>query len=217
MLLHFLPPHITTTTLYLLLAPRWPLVRLLSPPPPMCTRGTVADVMCSSAYTLKETNCIETSVADVSAFESPFELTVNKAWVCSVLRVYFGIIFETNLGAPVFFSTGPAATPAHWKQTLFYLKQPLTVADGKATRSAPSFCHFMPRATRTEHQTAASSCAPAGCCAYTECVCGGGARLCRRHGVCSRSCGVWCVCTLHATSFRATSWRARTRSNGTRM
>jgi len=88
------------------------------------------DVMCSSAYTLKETNCIETSVADVSAFESPFELTVNKAGVCSVLCVYFDINFETNLSAPVFFSTGPAATPTHWKQTLFYLKQPLTVADG---------------------------------------------------------------------------------------
>ena len=31
------------------------------------------------------------------------------------------------------FSTGPASMPTHWKQTIFFLREPISVAGGKST------------------------------------------------------------------------------------
>lgn len=33
----------------------------------------------------------------------------------------------------VFFTTGPRGTPTHWKQTVFLLKEPLVVVEGKSS------------------------------------------------------------------------------------
>ena len=36
------------------------------------------------------------------------------------------------------FSTGPASMPTHWKQTVFFLREPISVAEGACLGSADS-------------------------------------------------------------------------------
>ena len=33
------------------------------------------------------------------------------------------------------FTTGPESEPTHWKQTLFFLREPITVSEGKLSHS----------------------------------------------------------------------------------
>jgi hypothetical protein len=47
---------------------------------------------------------------------------------------YFDTRFQ-GLHKPVSFSTGPAARTTHWKQTVFYLEDTLTVRPGSAERA----------------------------------------------------------------------------------
>ena len=46
---------------------------------------------------------------------------------CNITAIvgYFDTYFD--LPNPVMFSTGPAVTPTHWKQTIFYMPQPIPV------------------------------------------------------------------------------------------
>jgi hypothetical protein len=87
------------------------------------------EAVSSAPYCLKTIDCMKTTVADVE-FSSPFVLRANKPGSCGGLCVYFDIGFEAGLTNPIFFSTGPAAIPTHWKQTLFYFDHPLDVETG---------------------------------------------------------------------------------------
>eukprot|EP00123_Amoebidium_parasiticum_P014943 comp22713_c0_seq1/m.35271 comp22713_c0_seq1/g.35271 ORF comp22713_c0_seq1/g.35271 comp22713_c0_seq1/m.35271 type:complete len:530 (-) comp22713_c0_seq1:880-2469(-) len=65
-------------------------------------------------------------------FSKPFHLLVTRAGHVHALMSYFDIIFEAGCKNTVFFSTGPEATPTHWKQTLFYLPEAMTVEPGQS-------------------------------------------------------------------------------------
>jgi protein arginine N-methyltransferase 3 len=58
-------------------------------------------------------------------FDTRFTLTIQRACQLTAIVGYFDTYFE--LPTPVFFSTGPSATPTHWKQTVFYLPHKLAV------------------------------------------------------------------------------------------
>lgn len=58
-------------------------------------------------------------------FSSEFSLTVQRDGLLTGFVGYFDTYFE--MPTPVFFSTGPHATPTHWKQTVFYLPEPHNV------------------------------------------------------------------------------------------
>jgi len=49
---------------------------------------------------------------------------------CHAFVAYFECAF-TQIHKPIIFSTAPQAKPTHWKQTVFYLPQPLTVHAGE--------------------------------------------------------------------------------------
>lgn len=76
-------------------------------------------------------------------FESPLELRCLRAGKLTALAGYFDTFFE--LPEAVEFSTGPQARPTHWKQTVFYLPEPLTVAAGDVVRG-----HFKCRRDRKD-------------------------------------------------------------------
>lgn len=42
---------------------------------------------------------------------------------------YFDVFFDLN--KPVSFSTGPLATPTHWKQTIFFIDVPIMMKPGE--------------------------------------------------------------------------------------
>jgi len=60
------------------------------------------------------------------AFTSPFRLTAARNDYCHALVAYFDIEFS-KCHKPIYFSTGPRARYTHWKQTVFYLEDVLSI------------------------------------------------------------------------------------------
>lgn len=61
-------------------------------------------------------------------FTSEFSLQVMRDESLTALIGYFDVFFD--LPQPVSFSTGPHAAPTHWKQTVFFLEEPVPVKQG---------------------------------------------------------------------------------------
>ena len=64
------------------------------------------------------------------AFTSPFTLDVRRNDFIHALIAWFDIDF-TACHKPIRFCTGPHAKYTHWKQTVFYLRDVLTVEEGE--------------------------------------------------------------------------------------
>ncbi|KAL7274510.1 Nuclear SAM-dependent mono-and asymmetric methyltransferase [Rhizina undulata] len=64
------------------------------------------------------------------AFSVPFQLKMTRSDFAHALISWFDIEF-TACHKPIKFSTGPHAKYTHWKQTVFYLQDVLTVAQGE--------------------------------------------------------------------------------------
>jgi protein arginine N-methyltransferase 1 len=64
------------------------------------------------------------------AFKTPFKLTVKRDDFIHALVAWFDIDF-TACHKPIRFSTGPHTKYTHWKQTVFYLNDVLTVQQGE--------------------------------------------------------------------------------------
>ena len=64
------------------------------------------------------------------AFKAPFTLDVRRNDYIHALIVWFDIEF-TRCHKPIRFSTGPHTKYTHWKQTVFYLREVLTVEQGE--------------------------------------------------------------------------------------
>ena len=60
------------------------------------------------------------------AFKAPFTLPVQRADFIHALIAWFDIEFSA-CHKPIYFSTGPHSKYTHWKQTVFYLREVLTV------------------------------------------------------------------------------------------
>jgi protein arginine N-methyltransferase 1 len=76
---------------------------------------------------------IQTVKIEDLAFQVPFRLVANRDDYCHAFVVYFDIEFSKCL-KPVYFSTGPHAQYTHWKQTVFYLNEVLSVKKGEEIR-----------------------------------------------------------------------------------
>ena len=63
-------------------------------------------------------------------FSSPFTLEVRRNDFVHALIAWFDIDF-TRCHKPIRFSTGPHTKYTHWKQTVFYLRDVLTVEEGE--------------------------------------------------------------------------------------
>jgi len=66
-------------------------------------------------------------------FKSPFRLVATRDDFCHAFVAYFDIEFA-RCHKKIFFSTGPAAQYTHWKQTVFYLKEVLSIKKGEEIR-----------------------------------------------------------------------------------
>jgi len=63
-------------------------------------------------------------------FKVPFRLVAARDDFCHAFVVYFDIEFS-KCHKPIFFSTGPHSTYTHWKQTVFYLNDVLSMKKGE--------------------------------------------------------------------------------------
>ena len=71
-----------------------------------------------------------TITTDDLAFRAPFSLKVRRSDFIHALIAWFDIEFAA-CHKPIRFSTGPHSKYTHWKQTVFYLREVLTVEDGE--------------------------------------------------------------------------------------
>jgi len=95
----------------------------------------------SNSCTLLDIDIYKVKKADLD-FHSHFELNFKRNETCHALVAYFDIEFRC-CHTMVKFSTGPLADYTHWKQTVFYLNDPINVSNNaklkgemKASRNA---------------------------------------------------------------------------------
>jgi protein arginine N-methyltransferase 1 len=70
------------------------------------------------------------TAADTLTFHADIRLKFHKNDFCHALATYFECAF-TSVHKPIVFSTGPHAKYTHWKQTAFYLSEPVTACAGE--------------------------------------------------------------------------------------
>lgn len=63
-------------------------------------------------------------------FTAPFTLNINRDDYCHAFVAYFTVEFSKT-HTRLMFSTGPRSEYTHWKQTVFYLEEPMTVTSGE--------------------------------------------------------------------------------------
>lgn len=68
------------------------------------------------------------------AFSNPFKLTARRDDFIHAFVAWFDIEFSA-CHKPVRFSTGPHTKYTHWKQTVFYLKEVLTLREGEVVNA----------------------------------------------------------------------------------
>lgn len=68
--------------------------------------------------------------AEDLSFRAPFSLKARRPDFIHALIAWFDIEFSA-CHKPIRFSTGPHSKYTHWKQTVFYLREVLTVEDGE--------------------------------------------------------------------------------------
>ncbi|XP_034243768.1 protein arginine N-methyltransferase 1 isoform X1 [Thrips palmi] len=83
----------------------------------------------TSSHTLVELDLMTCSTRDYSHISSPFKLEALRDTSITALAGYFDTFFDLP-EENVSFTTGPHGEPTHWKQTIFYLKDPISVKKG---------------------------------------------------------------------------------------
>ena len=71
------------------------------------------------------------------AFQAPFTLECKRSDFIHAIIAWFDINF-TACHKPIRFSTGPHTKYTHWKQTVFYLREILTVEEGEVVQGVLS-------------------------------------------------------------------------------
>lgn len=65
-------------------------------------------------------------------FSFDFQMTIKKSGKFTAFVGYFDTFFD--LPEAISFSTGPHTTPTHWKQVVFYIRSPVSVAEGEVVQ-----------------------------------------------------------------------------------
>ncbi|KAG1474185.1 hypothetical protein G6F56_000504 [Rhizopus delemar] len=84
----------------------------------------------STACAFKEIDIATVTKADLN-FKVPFKITATRNDYAHAFLAWFDISF-THCHKPVYFSTGPHAKYTHWKQTVLYTPDTLTLKEGES-------------------------------------------------------------------------------------
>ena len=68
---------------------------------------------------------------DDLSFSSPFRLRAQRMDRVHSFVAYFECAFTQGARQPLGFSTSPFSKYTHWKQTIFYLDEPISVCEGE--------------------------------------------------------------------------------------
>ena len=81
-------------------------------------------------------------------YKTDFSMRILRSGKCSAIGAYFNIDFTDGLAHPVSFSTGPFSKATHWKQTIFFLEETISVHRGDEI-SGFIDCHKNPHDPRS--------------------------------------------------------------------
>ena len=65
-----------------------------------------------------------------SPFDVPFSFKMTRSDTVHAFLAYFSVVFASGQKVSVTMHTGPSDTPTHWKQTVFYLRDDISVTEG---------------------------------------------------------------------------------------
>eukprot|EP00934_Nitzschia_sp_Nitz4_P006177 Nitzschia sp. Nitz4//scaffold50_size126154//101663//103028//NITZ4_003700-RA/size126154-augustus-gene-0.130-mRNA-1//-1//CDS//3329553743//6167//frame0 len=106
----------------------------MSPLKDIALREPVVDVVDSKAIVTDPVAFLHLDILTCTkedlVFSAPFELNVTRNDYVHGLVAYFECAF-TQVHKPIGFSTSPFCRYTHWKQTIFYLEDNLTVCNGE--------------------------------------------------------------------------------------
>merc|ERR1712227_172002 len=88
------------------------------------------ETVCTQPAQIQDIDITCCNIPDLD-FTSPFSLTVQQDASITALVAYFHICFD-SLPNHVSFSTSPASTATHWKQTVFLLPEPIPAQKGES-------------------------------------------------------------------------------------
>lgn len=93
----------------------------------------------TNPFVIKE---IDLKTCDVSTcvFSTKFLFEAKKDCILTAIVGYFDVFFE--LDYKVEFSTGPHASKTHWQQTVFFLRDTISMKQGK-NFIISTFCKFV--------------------------------------------------------------------------
>ncbi|CAM6094951.1 unnamed protein product [Calypogeia fissa] len=80
---------------------------------------------------LLKTMDISTMTSGDASFSAPFKLVAVRNDFIHALVAYFDVTFS-KCHKPTGFSTGPKSRPTHWKQTVMYLEDVITICEGES-------------------------------------------------------------------------------------
>eukprot|EP01012_Entosiphon_sulcatum_P023864 TRINITY_DN28_c0_g1_i2.p1 TRINITY_DN28_c0_g1~~TRINITY_DN28_c0_g1_i2.p1 ORF type:complete len:345 (-),score=70.21 TRINITY_DN28_c0_g1_i2:58-1059(-) len=87
------------------------------------------DQLCTEPAVMLEIDLMTATVSDLS-FKTAFTVKAKRRDMCHALVAWFDTDF-TQVHRTVKISTSPFGVPTHWKQTVFYLAEPLAVEPGE--------------------------------------------------------------------------------------
>jgi len=87
------------------------------------------NMVISNAAPILKIDITTVTKADLD-FSAPFRLTAGRNDYCHAFVAYFDIEFS-KCHKPIYFSTGPKSRYTHWKQTVFYLHDVLSIRQGE--------------------------------------------------------------------------------------
>lgn len=91
-----------------------------------------ADTIVTRPAKIMEVDIHTVKVEDLT-WASDFVITAKRNDYVHAFVAYFDIEF-TKCHRPVVFATGPDSTYTHWKQTVFYLHETITINDGESIK-----------------------------------------------------------------------------------
>ncbi|XP_060085803.1 protein arginine N-methyltransferase 3-like [Ylistrum balloti] len=87
----------------------------------------------TDAVIVKEIDVCTCRLEDLQ-FSKHFSLTAKEDGQICALVSYFDMFFDKDCTSKVSFSTGPAHTATHWRQTVFLIEQPFSVVQGEVVQ-----------------------------------------------------------------------------------
>ncbi|KAK3533894.1 hypothetical protein QTP70_034111, partial [Hemibagrus guttatus] len=97
------------------------------------------ETVISEPAVIQTLDCNAVTLSELE-FIADFTLKITANTFCTAVVGYFDIFFDRDCTNKVTFSTSPHCTKTHWKQTVFFLENPIPVQSGDELQGQITVC-----------------------------------------------------------------------------